>query len=64
MRRHRSLKSSTCTEHVAVDAAEISAKVKVFYPGRSALDGKTTWTEVSRRHSRPLDPAEGLNMVK
>lgn len=36
MRRLLSLKSDTCTEQVVVDAAGISGKVKVFYPGRSA----------------------------
>jgi len=54
-----------------VYAAGISVKVGVHYPGRSAdLPQRATviarWrdgsAEVSRGHSRPFDPAEGLNM--
>lgn len=69
--------SDTCTERMAVDATGISGKVSAHYPGRSAdlpaprgsyanvaerrCDGSA---EVSRWHSRPLDPVEGLNMLK
>jgi len=35
MRRHRTLKSKTCTEGVDVYAAGISVKVSAHYPGRS-----------------------------
>ena len=77
MRRQRSLKSTTCTERVIVDAAGISAKVKASYPGRSAdlpgpLEGhvlpsaetrRDGSAEVSRGHSRPLDPVEGPNTM-
>ena len=53
-----------------VDAAGISAKAGVHYPGRSVRlpramvvvkrpDGRT---EVSRRHSKAIDQPEGRNM--
>lgn len=35
MRRPISLKSSTCTESIDVNAAGISVKVSAHYPGRS-----------------------------
>ena len=35
MRRQISSKSDTCTESMVVDAAGISVKVGVHYPGRS-----------------------------
>ena len=60
MRRQLSSKSSTYTESMDVDAAGISVKVSVHYPGRSVglLLATVTKrkrdepTEVSRRHSR------------
>jgi hypothetical protein len=70
IRRPLSSKSSSCTEELFVDAAGISVKVGVHYPGRSVYLLKATaierwqdgWTEVSRRHSRSIDQTEGLNM--
>ena len=70
MRGQKSSKSNTCPEGADVDAAGISEKVGVHYPGRSAnlpcatgiercRDGLA---EVSRGRSRWLDPAEGPNM--
>jgi len=70
VRGELSSKPNTCTESVDVDAAGISVKVRAQYPGRSAdlpcatvverrRDGSA---EVSRRHSRPFDRAEGQNM--
>ena len=46
MRRHRTLKSKTCTEGVVVDAACISVKVSAHYPGRSLAQsacGQVLW---------------------
>jgi hypothetical protein len=37
MRRHISLKSSTCKESVAVESAGISVKVGAHYPARAEL---------------------------
>jgi hypothetical protein len=37
MRRQISSKSNTCTESVVVDVTDISVKVSVHYPGRSAV---------------------------
>ncbi len=69
MRRQLSSKSSTCPGGMDVNAAGISVKVGVQYPGRS--DGLPRATEVerpreglsevSRGHSRFADQAEGLN---
>ena len=63
MRRHRTLKSKTCTEDVGVNAAGISVKAGVHYPGRSAVLSREATTlaerpeedmaEVSRSHSSP-----------
>ena len=58
MRRPISSKSDTCTESMDVDAAGISVKVGVSYPGRSvnlpcATDIERCWdrlAEVSRGH--------------
>ena len=69
MRRQISLKSDTCTEGAAVDAAGIRGKVSAHYPGRSVRlpcatgvarrrDGRA---EVSRGHSRSTDRTEGPN---
>ncbi len=73
MRRPLSSKSNSCTEGMIVDAAGISAKVGVHYPGRSvclplATIIKRWWdvhTEVSRGHSRSemFDETEGLNIL-
>ena len=71
MRRLISSKSKSCTEGVVVYAAGISGKVSAHYPGRSAylpcarnamrrFDG---YAEVSRGHIRPIDQAEGPNMM-
>ena len=64
MRRHRTLKSKTCTEGVIVYAAGISVTVSAHYPGRSPLllgnklasqrCEATGAGEVSRDHSSPL----------
>ena len=70
MRSQLSLKPDTCTESTDVDAAGISVKVDVHYPGRSVDLPCATVTErrsdgsaeVSRGHSRPFDPTEGPNM--
>jgi hypothetical protein len=70
MRRPISLKSDTCTEGVAVDAAGISVKVGAHYPGRSvslpgATDVKRCWeglAEVSRGHIRSGHRTEGPNL--
>ena len=67
MRGRKSSKSDTCPEGVVVDVAGISGKVGAHYPGRSASLPRATgiercWdglAEVSRGHSRWLDPAEG-----
>ena len=70
MRRQRFSKSNSCTEGMVVDAAGISVKAGVHYPGRSVRlpramaivrwpDGRT---EVSIGHSKAIDPPEGLNM--
>ena len=54
-------KSNTCTESMEVDAAGISGKVDVHYPGRSGLSAHWDYgrreamgraSEVSRGHSR------------
>ena len=73
MRRPISSKSNSCTEGMVVDAAGISVKVGVHYPGRSvclplATIIKRCWdghTEVSRGHSRSamFDETEGLNIL-
>jgi len=65
MRRPISSKSDTCTESMDVDAAGISVKVGVSYPGRSvnmpwATDTERCWdglAEVSRGHSRLTRPS-------
>ncbi len=70
MRSPLSLKPNTCPESTDVDAAGISVKVGVSYPGRSvdllcataSARGPDGSTEVSRGHSRSLDPAEGPNV--
>ncbi len=70
MRRHISSKSDTCTEGMYVDAAGISAKVGVHYPGRSVALPCATGVErrrdgaaeVSRGHSRFIDRTEGPNV--
>ena len=70
MRSHRSLEPNTCTDSTDVYAAGISVKVGAHYPGRSVdLPCATTierWSdgsaEVSRGHSRSVDPAEGPNV--
>ena len=70
MRRQLSSKSSTCLEGMDVNAAGISVKVGVSYPGRSVDLPRATGiercregpTEVSRGHSRFADQAEGLNV--
>ena len=64
MRRHRTLKSDTCTEGVIVYAAGISVKVSAHYLGRSPLlflneRASQRWVakevgEVSRDHSSPF----------
>jgi len=63
MRRHRTLKSGTCTGNGPVYAAGISVKAGVHYPGRSAMVSLEATTramrpkegiaEVSRSHSSP-----------
>jgi hypothetical protein len=71
MRRPVSSKSDSCTESVVVDAAGISVKVSAHYPGRSAglpcatgvVRRRDGAAEVSRGHSRSLDPTEGPNML-
>ena len=70
MRRRISSKSNTCTESLYVDAAGISVKVRVDYPGRSATLLRATVAErrreevaeVSRGHSRSIDRTEGPNL--
>ena len=55
---------------MGVNAAGISVKVGVHYPGRSealpcarvAKRRHDESSEVSRRHSRSIDRTEGLNM--
>jgi len=61
MRRLISSKSHTCTESVDVDVPEISGKVNAHYPGRSGIL-LAKRPEVSRRHSRHIDRAEGRNV--
>lgn len=75
MRRPISSKSHTCTEWYVVNEAGISVKVCAQYPGRSAIlhgnkratgperDGEEA-AEVSREHSRAIDPLEGSNRTK
>jgi len=58
MRRPLSSKSNICTESMDVDAAGISGKVSVHYPGISVKKK----TEVSRGHSTLPTAGEGLNM--
>ena len=63
MRGRRGPKSNTCTENVDVDAAGISVKVGVHYPGRSLVNSGNglpeprgiggSAREVSRGHSSP-----------
>lgn len=65
MRRHRTLKSGTCTGNGRVYAAGISVKAGVHYPGRSvvlsleattkAMRSEEGTAEVSRGHSSPGD---------
>ena len=70
MRRPISSKSNSCTEGTVVDAAGISVKAGVHYPGRfvrlpiatAIVRWSEGWAEVSRRHSKAIDPPEGLNM--
>jgi hypothetical protein len=70
MRRQILSKSKTCPESLYVNAADISVKVRVHYPGRSATLPRATsaerrWdevAEVSRGHSRSIDRTEGPNM--
>jgi hypothetical protein len=70
MRRPLSSKSDTCTEGMGVDAAGISVKAGVHYPGRSADLPCATGiercregsAEVSRGHSRSIDRTEGPNV--
>ncbi len=70
MRGRKSSKSNTCPEGAVVYAAGISGKVSAHYPGRSASLPCATgagrcWdgvAEVSRGHSRWIDPTEGPNM--
>jgi hypothetical protein len=70
MRRQISSKSSTCPEGMDVNAAGISVKVGVQYPGRfvdlpratGTERGREGPTEVSRGHSRFADQAENLNV--
>jgi len=70
MRRPLSSKSNSCTEGMVVDAAGISVKVSVHYPGRSVYLPSATvaarrqdgQAEVSRGHSRSIDRTEGPNM--
>ena len=65
MRRRISSKPGSCTERAHVDAAGISGRVGVHYPGRSVgLRSATAierWrdglAEVSRRHSRLTRPS-------
>lgn len=75
MRRPISSKSHTCTEWYVVNGAGIRAKVCAQYPGRSAVlhgnrratgseRGREEAAEVSREHSRAIDPLEGLNRTK
>ena len=75
MRGHISSKSNTCTECVNVDMTGISGKVNAHYPGRSVDVPRNIgvtpigrWTEasaeVSRRHSRHFDHAEGRNVIE
>jgi hypothetical protein len=69
MRRQMSSKSNTCTESIDVDAAGISGKAGAQYPGRSVIlpcasaaeRQRDEVAEVSRRHSRSGDQAEGPN---
>ena len=77
MRRLISSKSNSCTEGMVVNAAGISAKVSVHYPGRSVwlpMDGSFSlatsierWrdghAEVSRGHSSRFAADEGLNLT-
>jgi hypothetical protein len=75
MREQLSSKSNTCTESADVDVTDISAKVSAQYPGRSVNVPRNIgvtpigrWTEalteVSRRHSRHFDRAEGRNVIE
>jgi hypothetical protein len=72
MRRPISSKSNSCTEGMVVDAAGISVKVGVHYPGRSAclpcataaVRSREGRVEVSRGHSRAeSDRPQGPNIV-
>jgi hypothetical protein len=71
MRRLISSKSKTYTEVSGVYGAVINVEVGAHYPGRSPLLPQSAtaterwWDgdgEVSRGHSRWLDPTEGPNM--
>ena len=71
MRRQLSSKSKTYTEVPGVDGAVINGVAGAHYPGRSPLlpisatGIERCWEgngEVSRGHSRWLDPTEGPNM--
>ena len=69
MRRQTTLKSDTCTEDVAVNAADISVKVKVPYLGRTrnlplatiVVKRQDIFREFSRGHSSLSTRGEGLN---
>lgn len=73
MRRRLSSKSKTYPEVSGVDGAVINVEAGAHYPGRSPLlpisatgiercrEGSG---EVSRGHSRWLDPTEGPNMER
>jgi len=73
MRMRKFLKSNTYPEVPGVYVAVMNAEVGVHYPGRSPrLPERVTAVarrredggEVSRGHSRRLDPAKGPNMER
>jgi hypothetical protein len=70
MRGPINLKSKTYTEVLGVDVAVMNVEVSAHYPGRSPLLPMSATVaerrregggEVSRGHSRRIDPAEGPN---